>query len=136
PIGRCHEGGVPEPTTTPGDGHHLLTGFDQVGDHDPVIIEHDSSQGNGKDEVLSLATVAEIALTVGPGLGSVVGVPLVAEKGGDRWVSPEDHRAADTTIPTDRFAVGSACGTNECGNTGTTVASTEVDPDGVNEHAR
>jgi hypothetical protein len=110
--------------------------MNQIGHHSAIVLRDDGAQRHTHHEVLTVATVAMVTLTVGAVAGRMVRVPAVRQKGCDRGIGLEDHRTAVTTRATGGFAARATTLTDEAHDAGATVSGSEMYPYPVDEHDR
>jgi hypothetical protein len=94
---RRKESGVAASSATAGENRCALSRMNQIGHHSAIVLRDDGAQRHTHNEVLTVATVAMVTLTVGAVAGRMVRVPAVRQKGCDRGIGLEDHRTAVTT---------------------------------------
>jgi hypothetical protein len=95
-----------------------LTGFDEVGHEQPVLIANHGSERHHEFEILTVAAVSELALGVFSVAGPPMGLAIVSQERPDTRIGDEDDIAAPSPVasvgPSARFALpfqerGSAC---------------------------
>jgi hypothetical protein len=72
---------------------HLLACLNEVGEHNAIFVAHDSAQGDGQHEFVTLPTRPQIPLAMGACTGLMVGVAFVGEQRRHRRIRAEDNSA-------------------------------------------